>query len=276
MTPDEYCQEKAAPNGSSLYYSLLYQTPAQRRAIIAVHAFGREVGAVVNGCRDAGTALQTLHWWRQEIARAYAGNATHPVCQALQPALVAFELPQMQFLHILEGHEEDLRQTADTSFAELEVYCQYVAGTLQQLTAKICGFQQSETLNYARKLGTAIQLGHILRNRDIRRGTIHRPRNETSQQAISQKDFIQARYGDNMQGLLAADIARTDDYFEQALTLLPIQDRAAQRYGLILGAIHRAMLKKLQKKLRKKTFHAWNERISLSPLHKLWIAWRTR
>ncbi len=277
MTPDDYCQEKAAPSGSSLYYSLLYQAPEQRRAIIAVHAFGREVGAVVDDCHDDDIALQTLHWWRTEIARAYAGNATHPVCQALQPALAAFELPQVQLLHIIEGHERDLRQAAYTSFAELEIYCQHVAGALQQLTAKICGFQQPETLNYARKLGTAIQLSHILRNRnrDTRRGKIYPPRDE-----ISQKDFIQARYGDNMQSLLAAHIARIDDYFEQALNLLPAQDRAAQRYSLILCAIHRAMLKKLQKKLQERRWtnklHTLNEQISLSPLHKLWIAWRTR
>lgn len=280
MTPDDYCQEKAAPSGSSLYYSLLYQASEQRRAIIAVHAFGREVGAVVDDCRDDDIALQTLQWWRTEITRAYAGNATHPVCQALQPALAAFELPQMQFLHIIEGHERDLRQAAYTSFAELEIYCQHVAGALQQLTAKICGFQQPETLNYARKLGTAIQFSHLLRNRDTRRGKIYPPRDEVSQQAISQKDFIQARYGDNMQSLLAAHIARIDDYFGQALNLLPVQDRAAQRHSLILCAIHRALLKKWQqkrqKRRRKNNLHALNEQISLSPLHKLWIAWRTR
>ncbi len=286
MTPDDYCQEKTAPSGSSLYYSLLYQAPEQRRAIIAVHAFGREIGALVDDCRDDDIALQTLQWWRMEITRAYAGNATHPVCQALQPAITAFELPQMQFLHIIEGHERDLWQAAYASFAELEIYCQHVAGALQQLTAKICGFQQPETPDYARKLGTAIQLSHILRtiHRDTRHGKIYLPQDEMSQQGVSQKDFIQARYGDNMQSLLAAHIARADDYFGQALNLLPAQDRAAQRYSLILCAIHRAMLKKLQKKmqtklqekLRKNNLHVLNEQISLSPLHKLWIAWRTR
>lgn len=277
MTPDDYCQDKAAPSGSSLYYSLLYQAPAQRRAIIAVHAFGLEIREVVNDCRDDDIALQTLQWWRTEIARAYAGNATHPVCLALQPATMAFDLPQVQFLHIIDGHERDLRQVTYPSFAELDIYCQHVAGTLQQLTAKICAFQQPETLDYARKLGSAIQLSHILRNihRNTRRGKIHLPEDEMSQQGVSQKDFIQPRCGDNMQGLLAAQIARADEHFEQALNLLPAQDRAAQRYGLIQGAIHRTMLNKLQKN----PCHAWNkplnEQTSLSPLHKLWIAWRT-
>ncbi len=277
MTPDDYCQDKAAPSGSSLYYSLLYQAPAQRRAIIAVHAFGLEIREVVNDCHDDDIALQTLQWWRTKIARAYAGNATHPACQALQTAITAFDLPNEQFLYIIDGHERDLRQVAYPSFAELEIYCQNVAGTLQQLTAKICTFQQPETLDYARKLGTAIQLSHILRNihRGTRRGKIHLPEDEMSQQGVSQKDFIPPRCSDNMQGLLAAQIARADDYFEQALNLLPAQDRAAQRYGLILCAIYRAMLKKLRKNNGHALNKPLNEQISLSPLHKLWIAWRT-
>ena len=33
MTPDDYCQEKAAASGSSFYYSFLFLPPERRRAI---------------------------------------------------------------------------------------------------------------------------------------------------------------------------------------------------------------------------------------------------
>jgi phytoene synthase len=208
-----------------------------------------------------------------EIARSHAGNATHPACQALQVAITAFDLPQAPFLQIIESHEQDLHQAVYSSFAELDAYCRHVGGTLQQLTAKIGGFQQQETLDYALKLGTAIQFSHILRNThaDSRRGKLYLPRDEMSQHGISEKDFIQPRCSDNMQDLLTAQIARADDYFAQALSLLPAQDRAAQRYGLIQGAIYRTMLDKLQKN----HCRVLTEQISLSPLRKLWIAWRT-
>jgi phytoene synthase len=39
MTPDEYCQEKAARSGSSFYYSFLFLPPNRRRAITALYAF---------------------------------------------------------------------------------------------------------------------------------------------------------------------------------------------------------------------------------------------
>ncbi len=273
MTPDDYCRAAAAPSGSTLYYSLLHQTPAQRQAIIAVHALGRELREVVRDCRDDDVALQTLHWWRMEIARARAGKATHPVCQALQPAIPRFDLPEAQFLCIIEGHEQELRQPTPTSFAELDAWCRRTGGALQQLTAKISGVQRPETLDHALALGSAIQLCHGLRNlhADCRRGKPCVPLDEMTRHGVAQKDFIQARRDDNMQDLLAAQIARADDCFEQALAQLPARDRAAQRHGLIQAAICRAILNKL----RKDPCRALAERPSLSPLRKLWIAWRT-
>ncbi len=50
MTPDEYCQQKAAQSGSSFYYSFLFLPPERRRAITALYAFCREVDDVVDEC----------------------------------------------------------------------------------------------------------------------------------------------------------------------------------------------------------------------------------
>ena len=41
MTPDEYCQQKAAASGSSFYYSFLFLPTDRRRAITAMYAFCR-------------------------------------------------------------------------------------------------------------------------------------------------------------------------------------------------------------------------------------------
>jgi len=55
MSPDEYCQEKAAQSGSSFYYSFLFLPVERRRAITALYAFCREVDDVVDelGSRPA-------------------------------------------------------------------------------------------------------------------------------------------------------------------------------------------------------------------------------
>ena len=48
MTPDEYCQQKAAASGSSFYYSFRFLPPPRRRGITALYAFCREVDDVVD------------------------------------------------------------------------------------------------------------------------------------------------------------------------------------------------------------------------------------
>ena len=79
MTPDEYCQDKAARSGSSFYYSFLFLPPPRRRAITALYAFCREVDDVVDESSDPTVAQTRLIWWRTEIARLFAGDPQHPV-----------------------------------------------------------------------------------------------------------------------------------------------------------------------------------------------------
>src|SRR4029453_8396987 len=74
MTPDEYCQQKAAQSGSSFYYSFMFLPPPRRRAITALYAFCREVDDVVDSITDPGVARTKLAWWRQELARVFDGT----------------------------------------------------------------------------------------------------------------------------------------------------------------------------------------------------------
>ena len=93
MTPDQYCQQRAAQSGSSFYYSFLFLEPLRRQAITALYAFCREVDDVVDECPDTALARIKLAWWRAEVKGLFAGRPTHPVTQALATALKNFSLP---------------------------------------------------------------------------------------------------------------------------------------------------------------------------------------
>ena len=60
MTPDEYCQNKAAQSGSSFYYSFRFLPPDRRRAITALYAFCREVDDVADEVSDVDVARVKL------------------------------------------------------------------------------------------------------------------------------------------------------------------------------------------------------------------------
>lgn len=64
MTPDQYCEDKAAKSGSSFYYSFRFLPEDRRRAVTALYAFCREVDDVVDECQDERVARVKLAWWR--------------------------------------------------------------------------------------------------------------------------------------------------------------------------------------------------------------------
>ncbi|HEX9179319.1 MAG TPA: presqualene diphosphate synthase HpnD, partial [Burkholderiales bacterium] len=187
MTPDQYCQEKAAQSGSSFYYSFLFLPPEKRRAITALYAFCREVDDLVDECSDPVVARTKLAWWRQELAGTFAGNPQHPVTRALAPAIERFGLPQEQFQEIIDGMEMDLDQEHYPDFRSLALYCHRVAGVVGLLSAEIFGYQDRATLRYAHELGLAFQLTNILRDvgEDARRGRIYLPMDELAQFGVA-------------------------------------------------------------------------------------------
>jgi phytoene synthase len=273
MSPDEYCQQKAAQSGSSFYYSFLFLPPERRRAITALYAFCREVDDTVDDCTDVSVAHSKLAWWRKEIGAMLDGNPTHPVTKALQPHLSTYSLDSKYLLAIVDGMEMDLSQTRYLDFQGLQRYCWHVAGAVGILSARIFGATQPETLQYAEKLGLAFQLTNIIRDvgEDARKGRIYLPVNELQQFNVTAADILNARHSENFEKLMRFQAQRAQTIYDEAFALLPAADRRAQRPGLIMATIYRALLNEIERD----GFHVLNQRISLTPIRKLWLAWKT-
>ena len=273
MSPDEYCQQKAAKSGSSFYYSFLFLPPERRRAITALYAFCREVDDIVDECSDAAVARTKLLWWRKEIAAMLAGSPTHPVAQALQPHVATFGLDGAHLNAIIDGMEMDLDQTRYLDYAGLQRYCWHVAGVVGILSARIFGYTDPTTLQYAEKLGLAFQLTNIIRDvgEDARIGRIYLPSDELKQFGVTAADLLHARHTEAFVRLMRFQVERAQTAYDTALALLPPIDRRAQRPGLMMAAIYRALLNEIERD----QFHVLDRRISLTPIRKLWLAWRT-
>ena len=273
MTPDQYCQERAAASGSSFYYSFLFLEPLRRQAITALYAFCREVDDAVDECPDPAVARSKLAWWRSELQALYEGRASHPVTQALAVSLRHFYLPQEQLLEIIDGMEMDLDQVRYADFKALHLYCYRVASVVGLLAAEIFGYSDRQTLKYAHDLGLAFQLTNIIRDvgEDARRGRIYLPQDEMARFEVSNDDLLQANYSDQFRRLMAFQVERAQALYGQAFAQLPAADRKAQRAGLIMAAIYRATLDEIVRD----SFRVLDQRISLPPLRKLWLAAKT-
>lgn len=273
MNAEEYCQEQAAGSGSSFYYSFLFLPANQRQAITALYAFCREVDDIVDECSDLNIALVKLNWWRDEIQRVFHGQAQHPVGIALSKSIKEFKLDEKHFHSIIDGMLMDTEKRRYQTFDELSLYCYRVAGVVGLLAIEIFGYNNPSTQQYAEELGMAFQLTNILRDikEDARRDRLYLPLDELQKFNVSEQDIFNANLNDNLRALLAFQADRAESYYQKAYMSLADSDRYSQRTGLIMAAIYHSVLNLI----RKKDYDVFSKSIRLSPIRKLWIAWRT-
>ncbi len=272
MSPQEYVQQKAAASGSSFYYAFLFLPPPQRAAITAFYAFCREVDDVVDEVSDPGVAATKLAWWQREVQQAFAGEASHPVMQALMPHTAAFGIDAGHLLAVVEGCQMDLQQSRYLDYAGLRRYCHLVAGVVGEVAARIFGQTVPATTAYAHTLGQALQLTNILRDvgEDALRGRIYLPVDELQRFDVKAQELLQRQYSDRFTALMRFQAERAHALYDEALALLPAADRRSQKPGLMMASIYRTPLRELAAS----GFQVLHQRIAVTPLRKLWLAWK--
>lgn len=273
MSPDEYCQNKAAQSGSSFYYAFLFLPPERRKAITALYAFCREVDDVVDETSEASVARMKLVWWRDQVVELYEGKAQHPVMQALAPHVEPYDLKADELLAVIDGMEMDLNDVRYETWDDLKKYCWHVASVVGILSAKIFGQTDPATTDYAQKLGLAFQLTNIIRDvgDDARRGRIYLPIRELNEFNVDPADIFDLKHSDAFESLMAFQTQRAYGLYQDAMLALPEVDRRAQRPGLLMAAIYHALLKEIEHD----KWDVLNQRISLTPIRKFWLAWKT-
>ncbi|MEO7105309.1 MAG: presqualene diphosphate synthase HpnD [Rhodoferax sp.] len=273
-TPAQYVQEKAAASGSSFYYAFLFLPAPKRAAITAFYAFCREVDDVVDDMVDASIAQTKLAWWQSEVAKAFAGQPSHPVMKALMPLAAEFKIEHRHLQAVIEGCQMDLTQTRYLDYIALQRYCHLVAGEVGEVAAGIFGQTQPQTTQYAHKLGQALQLTNIIRDvgEDALRGRIYLPVNELKQFDVKAHEILKRTYSDNFTALMRFQAQRAHSLYDEALALLPAEDFRAQKPWLMMASIYRALLREIESD----NFQVLHQRIRLTPLRKMWLAWKVQ
>jgi phytoene synthase len=274
MTPQDYVQQKAAASGSSFYYAFLFLPPPRRAAITAFYAFCREVDDVVDDVQDPGVAATKLAWWQSEVDRAWRGQASHPALLALMPHAPTFGIELRHLQAVIEGCRMDLEQTRYLDFVSLKRYCHLVAGVVGEVSARIFGQIDPATTQYAHTLGLAFQLTNIVRDvgEDAGRGRIYLPIDELQRFDVKAHELLKRQYSDRFEALMQFQATRAHALYDEALALLPAADRRSQKPGLMMASIYRTLLREIEHE----RFQVLHQRVALTPLRKLWLAWKVQ
>jgi 15-cis-phytoene synthase len=274
MTPNAYCKQKAAQSGSSFYYSFLFLPTEKRLAMTALYAFCREVDDIVDSAKEINIAQQKIKWWSEEIDRLFENKAQHPITKALQPFIKLYNWDKQWFKDLLYGMRMDLEHRDYETFEELEQYCYYVAGIVGILSTHIFGFTDEKTLTFSKNLGIALQLINITRDlrEDANRNRVYLPEQDLKTVGLSRSAILdQSAPLPALQQVLQMQADRARHYAKIAFDSLPESDRYAQVSGLMMSEIYFELLKSIEDS----KFQVLTHRISLTPIRKLWIAWKT-
>lgn len=246
----DYCHQKTAESHSSFLSGFRFLSVEKRNAITVLYAFCRELDDVVDGCTDPNVAQITLNWWRSDLEKVFNNEMPeHPVHQALKDIRAKFDLPKNEFEALIDGMQMDLEQARYGSFDELKLYCYRVAGVVGCLIARILGFTNPKTLEYADKMGLALQLTNIIRDvgEDARQGRIYLPIEEMQKFDVPANVIMQCKPTENFAKLMQFQVNRARETYREAMLLLPAEDKKSQKVGLIMAAIYYALLNEIDR-----------------------------
>jgi phytoene synthase len=272
---DDYCLRKAAPPGSSTYYALRQARAARQPLLTALFALRRELEETAKETSDPTVGRTKLAWWQKELAALAAGNPAHPVTQALAAHLgdASAVYPDLQAL--LAGFEMDFEQARYLDLPNLRRYMQGVGGTFAALVAQLSARTDEDRENAARwaaPLGNALMLAQFVPEigNDARHGRIYVPIDELQRYNVTAADLINRRYSAEFTELMQFQTSRARESVQAALDAIPASARRDQRTLRALAALELALLDEVERE----GYQVLHQQIVLTPVRKLWIAWR--
>ena len=147
-----------------------------------------------------------------------------------------------------------------------------MSGVVGEVSAKIFGQTDAATTAYAHTLGQAFQLTNIIRDvgEDALRGRIYLPVSELQQFDVKAHEVLNRIPSERFVALMQFQADRAHSLYEKALDLLPAHEFKAQKPGLMMSSIYRTLLREIEAK----QFPVLQQRVALTPLRKLWLAWK--
>jgi len=244
----------------SFYLASALLFGARRRAAFALYAFCRRLDDVVDTGPKEGLP-QRVSGAARVVEALFAAGADADTrlpasgpweaseLAALQDTLRRFCIPKAPFVDLLLGMEMDVHTTRYQRFAELERYCDCVAGTVGLMLCPVLGAHQPAALAAATDLGRAMQLTNILRDakEDLARGRVYLPEEELQAFGLTVEDLHLGRVDDRMRAFLRWQIARARAlYARAAFGIGFLRGFGTRRMVRLMGALYGGILNAIE------------------------------
>jgi phytoene synthase len=228
----EACRQETAQWAKTFYLGTLLLPPAKRRAIWAIYVWCRRTDELMDSpaaqALPAATLLERLDAWEDRTRALFNGQANDSFDRVMLDTLERFPQPLQAYLDMIDGQRMDVIKHRYADFAELELYCYRVAGTVGLMTQAVMGLDPAYTTapwserpdptEAAVALGIANQLTNILRDvgEDRGRGRIYLPQEDLARFGYSEAELLSGTLNDNWRALMTFQLERARSWFARS------------------------------------------------------------
>jgi phytoene synthase len=228
----ERCRVETAQWAKTFYLGTLLMPPEKRRAIWAIYVWCRRTDEIMDSPQamdlPANMLLSRLNAWEERTRGLFEGRTADDLDRVMVDTIERFPQPRQAYLDMIEGQRMDIRKHRYATFAELELYCYRVAGTVGLMSQAVMGLDPAYTSapwsekpdpsKAAIALGIANQLTNILRDvgEDRSRGRIYLPQDEMKQFGYDESDLLAGTVNENWRALMGFQLARAREWFARS------------------------------------------------------------
>lgn len=228
----EACRRETAEWAKTFYLGTLLMPRQKRQAIWAIYVWCRRTDELMDSAealaRPVDELARRLDAWEARTRALFAGEVRDGLDLVMQDTIHRYHQPLQPYLDMIEGMRMDLTITRYESFAQLELYCYRVAGTVGLMTQEVMGVDHAyisapwskppNPSDAAVALGIANQLTNILRDvgEDRGRGRIYLPRDEMRLFGYSEEELMSGVVNDNWRDLMRFQLSRAREWFARS------------------------------------------------------------
>jgi len=186
-----------------------------REHLQAIYGFARLTDEL--GDEAPGERLAALDWLEDELDRAFAGNAEHPLMRRLATTVAACELPREPFVRLIDANRSDQRVNSYEHWSDLLDYCALSANPVGELVLHVFDVATPERIEQSDAVCSALQVIEHCQDvrEDLGRGRVYLPLEDLARFGCSLTDLEARGVSDGLRDVLRLEATRASALLDE-------------------------------------------------------------
>jgi phytoene synthase len=260
--------------GNDLYYASLYRPPEERDRVRLVDTIHRQVAAIPLSVSDRGVARVKLDWWHTEASELSEGRPRHELTRAYHQRFGLDDGIAPAVHALVAGLDRELGSERLATRAAQLAWFDATFGPIYRLYTPATEPLSDEDETVLGELARWTEMGYaLLQLKALELRELHRfPSDVLESVGCTSDDLITGAHADAVIRFVTAESIHVGTALDTCRTALPDTLRPrARTLSTLASIVGRTLVE-----MRADGCRVWQHRITLTPLRKLWCAYRGR